>query len=82
MKKHFLYLSLFLCFVQFPLQADDKSLEDQITEAKEMLEQEKISNVELKAELAARESEAGTLKQKLKEIEDKIEALKKEHGLN
>lgn len=82
MKKRFLYLYIFLCFIQFPLQADDKSLEDQIAEAKDMLEQEKISNVELKAELAARESEAGTLKQKLGEIEDKIEALKKEHGLD
>lgn len=81
MNKRFLSLYIFLCFVQFPLQAADKSLEDQITEAKEMLEQEKVLNIELKAELAARDTDAGTLKKKLKEIEDKIEAMKKEHGL-
>jgi septal ring factor EnvC (AmiA/AmiB activator) len=81
MKKHFPCLFIFLCLIQSPIQAEDKSLEDQIAEAKELLEQEKIISVELKAEIAARETEAETLKQKLKEIEDKIEALKKEHGL-
>lgn len=82
MKQRLFYLYIFLCLVQFPLQAADKSLEDQVAEVKEMLEQEKITNVELKAELAARETEAGTLKQKLSKIENRIETLKKEHGLN
>lgn len=81
MKQLFLYLFIFLCFTHFPAQAEDKSLEDQIAEAKELLEQVKITNVELKAEIAAREAETVTLKQKLREIEDKIAALKKEHGL-
>ena len=82
MKRRFLFLYIILCLIQSPVQGNDKSLEDQINEAKEMLEQEKITNVELKAELAARETEAGALKQKLREIEDKIDTLKKEHGLN
>ena len=82
MKQRCLYLLVFLSIIQFAPCAEEKSLEDQIADAKEQLEQEKITNVELKAQLAARETEAGTLRQKLSEIEDKITELKKEHGLN
>jgi hypothetical protein len=65
-----------------PIMAVDKSLENQITEVKELLEQEKIKNVELKAAISARESEAIGLRQKLMSIEDQIKALKKEHSIN
>lgn len=82
MKQRCLYLLVFLSIIQFAPHAEEKSLEDQISEAKEQLEQEKITNVELKAQLAAREAEAGTLRQKISEVEDKIAALKKEHGLD
>ena len=82
MKQRCLYLLITLCIIQFMPRAEEKSLEDQIAETRDLLEQEKITNVELKAQLEAREAEAGTLRQKLSEIEDKIATLKKEHGLN
>ena len=82
MKQRCIYLLVFLSIIQFAPRAEEKSLEDQIADAKEQLEQEKITNVELKAQLAAREAEAGTLRQKLGEIEGKIAALKKENGLD
>ena len=54
MKKYFSSLIIFLCLTQLTVQAEDKSLEDQIAEVKELVEQEKINNVELKAKIAAR----------------------------
>jgi hypothetical protein len=82
MRKHFFYFFIFLCMHTLPIMAVDKSLENQITEVKELLEQEKIKNIELKAAISARESEAIGLRQELMSIEDQIKALKKEHSIN
>lgn len=77
-----------LCFfiltsvLPLPVTAEEHSLQDQIEEVKIMIEREQIVNIELKAELAARETEVDELKTKLKSLEDSIEALKQEHNLS
>ena len=81
MKKPALYLFLLINVCLQPVLAEATSLQDQIDEIKIMIEREQLTNIELKAELASRESEVSELKLKLKEIEDKIETLKKEHNL-
>jgi len=70
--------------VIFPLsiQAEDKSLQDQIDEIKIMIEREQIRNIELKAELARKEQNADELKQKLQDIENEIDVLKAKYNLN
>ena len=69
--------------VIFPLsiRAEETSLQNQIDEIKIMIEREQIRNIELKAELARKEQEAGELKQKLQSIEDEIDALKTKYNL-
>lgn len=77
-----------LCFFMLtsvlllPATAEEPDLRDRIEEVKIMIEREQIVNIELKAELATRETEVDELKTKLKSLEDSIEALKQEHNLS
>lgn len=61
--------------------AEAPDLVQRIAEVKEQLALEQQINIELKASLAARDTEVLDLKQKLKQIEEQIDALKKEHDL-
>lgn len=81
MKKTLVCLIILINLFPLQLSAAEKSLQDQISEVKVMIEQERTKNAELKAELATRETEVSELKLKLKEIEDKIKALKQKHNL-
>ena len=82
MNKLTLHLVIFLVIFPLSIQAEDKSLQDQIDEIKIMIEREQIRNIELKAELARKEQDADELKQKLQGIEDEINALKAKYNLN
>ena len=64
------------------LLAEEKSLEQQIADTRQQMAVEQQINIELKAKLVTKETEVTDLKQKLKEIEEQIETLKKEHKLN
>ena len=81
MKKTALYLFILINSFSALVFAEETGIKDQIEEVKIMIEREQLVNIELKAELAAREAEVSELKLKLREIEDKIEALKREHNL-
>ena len=81
MKKQGFCLVVLLHLFSLSLSAEEQSLQDQIDEIKIMIEREQILNIELKAELATRETEVSELKLRLREIEDKIDALKQEHNL-
>ncbi|OGT71863.1 MAG: hypothetical protein A2W76_05090 [Gammaproteobacteria bacterium RIFCSPLOWO2_12_47_11] len=82
MNKITLRLAILMIVFPFSVQAEDKSLQDQIDEIKIMIEREQIRNIELKAELAGKEQDADELKQKLRGIEDEIDALKAKYNLN
>lgn len=68
-------------FLSSPLQADDITLQEQIDEVNAMIEEEKEIKAELRAQLAARETEVTELKLRLRELEEKIAELKLEHNL-
>jgi len=61
--------------------AEGVSLEEQVAAAKADIAVAQQVNIELKAQLAAKETEASALKVKLKQIDDQINALKKEQHL-
>jgi len=70
-----------LCAVPLSLMAEGPGLEDQITGIKAEIAAAQQINIELKTQLAAKETEAAELKVKLKQIEEQIDAVKKEHQL-
>jgi septal ring factor EnvC (AmiA/AmiB activator) len=82
MNKLALCLVIFMVIFPLSIQAEDKSLQDQIDEIKIMIEREQIRNIELKAELARKEQNADELKQKLQDIENEIDVLKAKYNLN
>ena len=82
MKKTALCLAIMTSLHLLPAAAEEYSMQDQIEEIKIMIEREQIVNIELKAELASRETEVSELRLKLREIEDRIDALKQEHNLS
>jgi len=82
MKKTALCLVILTSLHLLPAAAEKYSVQDQIEEIKIMIEREQIVNIELKAELASRETEVSELRLKLREIEDRIDALKQEHNLS
>ena len=69
------------CLVPLLLMAEGVSLEEQVAAAKADIAVAQQVNIELKAQLAAKETEASALKVKLKQIDDQINALKKEQHL-
>ena len=58
-----------------------KDLEDRIAEVKKNITVEEQFNSELKAQLAVKETAVAEAKTKLKQIEDQIAALRKEHQM-
>jgi septal ring factor EnvC (AmiA/AmiB activator) len=76
------YLLIPVMLLPCSIQAEDKSLQEQLDEIRIMIEREQIRNIELKAELAKKEQEAEELRQKLQQIEDQIVAIKAQHNLN
>ena len=69
------------CVLPLSLVAEGENLEEQVAVVKAELTVAQQVNIELKTQLAAKETEAAELRVKLKQIEDQIEALKKEHHL-
>ena len=63
------------------LMAEEGSLEKQVAAVKADIAAAQQINIELKTQLVAKETEAADLKVKLKQIEDQIDALKKEQHL-
>jgi septal ring factor EnvC (AmiA/AmiB activator) len=75
-----LCLALF-CAVPLLLMAEGDSLEEQVAAVKGDITVAQQINIELKAQLAAKETEAAELKVKLKQIEDQIDALYIKHHM-
>ena len=69
------------CAMPLWLMAEEGSLEKQVAAVKADIAAAQQINIELKAQLVAKETEAADLKVKLKQIEDQIDALKKEQHL-
>ena len=67
------------CALPLSLVAEGESLEEQVAGVRAEIAVAQQVNIELKTQLAATETEAAELRVKLKQIEDQIEALKKEH---
>ena len=67
-----LYLVILLGFFSAAAYAEEKSIQDQITEVKEMIKTREQTNQQLKDDIAARDQEVAELKQKIKELEEKI----------
>ena len=82
MNKLTLSLVFFIVIFSHSVQAEDKSLQDQIDEIKIMIEREQIRNIELKEELASKEQHADELRKQLQGIENEIDALKVKYNLN
>lgn len=70
-----------LCAVSALAMAADINLTDKIDEVKRQIASEEQVNIELKAQLAAREIVVTEGNIKLKQIDDRINALKKENHL-
>ena len=81
MKRLVLWCVILLCPTPLPTTAAVNNLEAKLTEVKKNLTVEEQVNIELKAHLAARETEVAEARVKLKQIEDRIDALKKEHPM-
>ena len=69
------------CTASLLSQAAVTNTREQIAAVKQKITLEQDVNSELKVQLAAKETEVAGLKVKLKQIEDQIDALKKEHHL-
>lgn len=71
-----LYVAL-VCAVPLSLLAEGDSPGEQIAGVNAEIAAAQQLNLDLKTQLAAKETEAAALREKLKHIEDQIEALKK-----
>ncbi len=58
--------------------AVEMSLEDQLAEAKQQLQQESLLNEELKTKIASREEKIASLRERAKTLEEEVEKLKGE----
>jgi len=63
------------CAVPLSLMAEGPSLEEQVAGVKAKIAAAQQINIELKTQLAAKETEAAELRVKLKQIEEQIDAL-------
>jgi predicted nuclease with TOPRIM domain len=81
MNKKILTLVVMLSIFPGIAHAEEKSLADQVAEAKTNLQQEQALNTELKAKFSEKEKEITMLKQRARTLDEEIAALKEEHGL-
>ncbi len=81
MNKKILTLVVMLSIFPGIAHAEEKSLADQVAEAKATLQQEQASNIELKAKLTEKEKEIAGLKERARALDEEIAAFKEEHGI-
>jgi len=81
MNRKILTLAIVLGILPGIAYAEEKSLADQVAEAKATLQQEQASNTELKAKLTEKEKEIAGLKERARALDEEIAAFKEEHGL-
>ena len=62
-------------------QAEENSLADQLADAKATFKLEQALNIELKEKLAEKEKLIAELKQRAQTLDEQIDAIKEEHGI-
>ena len=75
MNKYTILGAALFCVVPLSVMAEGPSLEEQVAGVKAEIAAAQQINIELKTQLAAKETEAAELRVKLKQIEDQIDAL-------
>ena len=75
MNKYTILGAALFCVVPLSVMAEGENLEEQIGAVKAEIASAQQLNIELKTQLAAKETETAELRMKLKQIEDQIDAL-------
>jgi len=81
MNRKILTLAIMLGILPGIAYAEEKSLVDQVAEAKATRQQEKASNAEFKVKLAEKEKKIAGLKKRARALDEEIAAFKEEHGI-
>ena len=72
MYKHTILLTMLLAMLSVTVVAEEASIQDQIIEFKNRIEELEKSNEQLRAEISNKDEEVMRMKQQLQELENKI----------
>jgi len=72
MNRHTILLTMLLAMLSVTVVAEEASIQDQIIEFKNRIEELEKSNEQLRAEITNKDEEVMRMKQQLQELEEKI----------